>query len=71
MGSSLTSVLWAVAALVRGVGLASGPLRSTGRRAHGVSQARVEAGPYPRLALSWMFTARQDVKASSHTPLDS
>lgn len=58
IGSSLTSVLWAVAALGRGAGLASGPLRSTGARAHGVGQARFEAGPCPRLALNWMFTTR-------------
>lgn len=66
VGSSLTSVLWALAALGRGVGLASGLLRSLGARAHGVGHARFEAGPCPRLALSWMFTARQDVKASPH-----
>lgn len=68
VGSSLTSVLWALAALGRGVGLASGLLRSTGARAHGVGHARFEAGPCPRLALSWMFTARQDVKASPPPP---
>lgn len=72
MGSSLAPVLRAPAASgtgelvpgqLRSVGAGAGVWPGTGGRGSSYGPDS-PAGPYPRLALSWMFSASQDVSSS-------